>query len=177
MAQAMQAIAAKVMPHTDMNPILLKPKGECISQVVLQGRPYKDIHITDYYKETPVLLVKALESFQRLKSAYGQIVVEGAGGAAELNLYDRDIANTQLAKTLRIPLILVADIERGGVFAQIYGTIELLPDDIRSLVKGIIINKFRGDPAIFAPGVKRTGETHGCPDTGSCPVFRDSAAK
>ena len=121
MAQAMQAIAAKVMPHTDMNPILLKPKGECISQVVLQGRPYKDIQITDYYKETPVLLVKALESFQRLKSAYGQIVVEGAGGAAELNLYDRDIANTQLAKTLRIPLILVADIERGGVFAQIYG--------------------------------------------------------
>ncbi len=75
--------------------------------------------------------------------------MEGAGGAAELNLYDRDIANTQLAKILRIPIILVADIERGGVFAQIYGTIELLPEDIRSLVKGIIINKFRGDPCHF----------------------------
>ena len=126
MAQAMQAISAKVTPHTDMNPILLKPKGDCISQVVLNGRPYKDIHITAYYQETPELLIKALESFQRLESAFGQVVVEGAGGAAELNLYDRDIANTQLAKILHIPIILVADIERGGVFAQIYGTIELL---------------------------------------------------
>ena len=161
MAQAMQAIAAKVIPHTDMNPILLKPKGDCISQVILLGRPYKDIPIADYYKETPALLVKALESFQRLKSIYGQIVVEGAGGAVELNLYDRDIANTQLAKNLRIPMILVADIERGGVFAQIYGTIESLPEDIRPLVKGIIINKFRGDPAIFAPGEKKLEELTG----------------
>jgi adenosylcobyric acid synthase len=171
MAQAMQAIAAKVMPHTDMNPILLKPKGDCISQVVLLGRPYKDIHIADYYKETPVLLIKALESFQRLKSMYGQVVVEGAGGAAELNLYDRDIANTQLAKILRIPIILVADIERGGVFAQIYGTIVLLPDEIRPLVKGIIINKFRGDPAIFAPGVKKLEELTGIPVLGVVPYF------
>ena len=171
MAQAMQAIAAKVMPHTDMNPILLKPKGDCISQVVLHGRPYKDIHIVDYYQETPLLLTKALESFQRLKSMYGQVVVEGAGGAAELNLYDRDIANTQLAKTLRIPIILVADIERGGVFAQIYGTIELLPGDIRSLVKGIIINKFRGDPSIFAPGVKKIEELTGVPVLGVVPWF------
>ncbi len=125
MAQAMQAVAAKVTPQTDMNPVLLKPKGDCISQVVLHGRPYKDVHIAAYYQETPELLKKALESFQRLESSFGQVVVEGAGGAAELNLYDRDIANTQLAKILRIPIILVADIERGGVFAQIYGTIEL----------------------------------------------------
>ena len=171
MAQAMQAMAAKTVPHTDMNPILLKPKGDCISQVVLLGRPYKDIHITEYYKETPVLLAKALESYQRLKSIYGQVVVEGAGGAAELNLYDRDIANTQLAKTLRIPIILVADIERGGVFAQIYGTLELLPDDIRSFVKGIIINKFRGDPSIFAPGVKKIEELTGIPVLGVVPYF------
>jgi adenosylcobyric acid synthase len=171
MAQAMQAIAAKVLPHTDMNPILLKPKGDCISQVVLLGRPYKDIHIMDYYKETPALLIKALESFNRLKSMYGQVVVEGAGGAAEVNLYDRDIANTQLAKILRIPIILVADIERGGVFAQIYGTIELLPEDIRPLVKGIIINKFRGDPAIFAPGVKKLEELTGIPVLGVVPYF------
>ena len=149
MAQAMQAFAARLIPATDMNPVLLKPKGECISQVVLYGHPYKDIHIADYFRETPALLEKALESFERLKSTYGHVVVEGAGGAAELNLYDRDIANIQLAKTLRIPMILVADIERGGVFAQIYGTIELLPDDIRPLVRGIIINKFRGDPGNF----------------------------
>jgi adenosylcobyric acid synthase len=171
MAQAMQAIAAKVTPHTDMNPILLKPKGDCISQVVLHGRPYKDVHIAEYYQETPVLLAKALESFQRLKSVYGQIVVEGAGGAAELNLYDRDIANTQLARILHMPIILVADIERGGVFAQIYGTIELLPVDIRALVKGIIINKFRGDPSIFAPGVKKIEELTGVPVLGIVPFF------
>ena len=171
MAQAMQAIAAKVIPDTDMNPILLKPKGDCISQVVLHGRPYKDIPITDYYKETPELLKKALESFKRLESKYGHVVVEGAGGAAELNLYDRDIANTQLAKTLRIPMILVADIERGGVFAQIYGTLKLLPDDIRPLVKGIIINKFRGDLTIFAPGVKKIEELTGVPVLGVLPWF------
>lgn len=171
MAQAMQAIAAKVTPHADMNPILLKPKGDCISQVVLHGHPYKDIHIAEYYRETPELLIKALESFDRLKTVYGQVIVEGAGGAAELNLYDRDIANTQLAKALRIPIILVADIERGGVFAQIYGTIKLLPADIRPLVKGIIINKFRGDPAIFAPGVKILEELCGVIVMGIVPYF------
>jgi adenosylcobyric acid synthase len=171
MAQAMQAVAAKIIPDTDMNPILLKPKGDCISQVVLNGHPYKDIHIGDYYKETPALLIRALESYNRLISMYGHVVVEGAGGAAELNLYDRDIANTQLAKILRIPMILVADIERGGVFAQIFGTIELLPEDIRPLIKGIIINKFRGDPAIFAPGVKKLEELTGIPVLGVVPYF------
>ncbi len=171
MAQAMQAIAARVSPHTDMNPVLLKPKGDCISQVVLNGRPYKDVPITEYYRETPQLLEKALESYHRLKTQFGQVVVEGAGGAAELNLYDRDIANTQLALALKIPLILVADIERGGVFAQVYGTIQLLPDDIRPLVKGIIINKFRGDPAIFAPGVEMIEELCGVPVLGVVPYF------
>ncbi len=171
MAQAMQAAAAKVVPETDMNPILLKPKGECMSQVVLNGHPYKDVHISDYYKETPELLKKALESFERLKSTYGHVIVEGAGGAAELNLYDRDIANTQLAKVLRIPMILVADIERGGVFAQIYGTIELLPSDIRPLVRGIIINKFRGDPVIFLPGIKKIEQLTGIPVLGIVPYF------
>jgi adenosylcobyric acid synthase len=171
MAQAMQAMAAKVPPDTDMNPVLLKPKGDCISQVVLHGRPYKDVHITAYYQETPALLTMALESYHRLELNYGQVVVEGAGGAAELNLYDRDIANTLLADVLRIPIILVADIERGGVFAQIYGTIKLLPEDIRPLVKGIIINKFRGDPSIFAPGVKKIEELTSVPVLGVVPYF------
>jgi len=171
MAQAMQAHAAKVPPHTDMNPVLLKPKGDCISQVVLGGRPYKDVPITDYYKETPWLLKKALESYNRLLAAYEQVVVEGAGGAAELNLYDRDIANTLLARSLKIPVILVADIERGGVFAQVYGTFILLPEDIRPLVKGIIINKFRGDPSIFAPGVTKIEELCGVPVLGVIPYF------
>jgi adenosylcobyric acid synthase len=171
MAQAMQAHAAKVPPHTDMNPVLLKPKGDCISQVVLGGRPYKDVPITDYYKETPWLLKKALESYNRLLAAYEQVVVEGAGGAAELNLYDRDIANTLLARSLKIPVILVADIERGGVFAQVYGTYMLLPEEIRPLIKGIIINKFRGDPSIFAPGVTKIEELCGVPVLGVVPYF------
>jgi adenosylcobyric acid synthase len=171
MAQAMQAIAAKVSPHTDMNPVLLKPKGDCISQVVLNGRPYKDVPITEYYRETPALLKHALVSYHHLKEQYGQVIVEGAGGAAELNLYDRDIANTLLAKSLKIPLILVADIERGGVFAQVYGTFALLPEDIRPLVRGIIINKFRGDPSIFAPGVKKIEELCGVPVLGVVPYF------
>jgi adenosylcobyric acid synthase len=171
MAQAMQAVAARVIPETDMNPILLKPKGEYISQVVLNGHPYKDVHIKDYYKETAELLEKVLESFERLKLTYGHVIVEGAGGAAELNLYDRDIANTKLAEILRIPMILVADIERGGVFAQIYGTIELLPSDVRPLVKGIIVNKFRGDPTIFNPGVKKIEELTGIPVLGVVPYF------
>ncbi|MDD3136850.1 MAG: cobyric acid synthase, partial [Methanoregula sp.] len=134
MAQAMQAFAARVSPTTDMNPILLKPKGDCISQVILHGRPYKDVRIGDYYQETPFLLSEALESYQRLYVTCGQVVIEGAGGAAEVNLYDRDIANTQLALALRLPLILVADIERGGVFAQVYGTIKLLPEALQPLV-------------------------------------------
>lgn len=171
MAQAMQAIAARQVPQTDMNPVLLKPKGDCVSQVVLNGRPYKDVAITEYYKETPRLLIKALESYHRLKSAFGEVVIEGAGGAAELNLYDRDIANTLLAKNLRIPIILVADIERGGVFAQIYGTLQLLPDELKPLVQGIIVNKFRGDPTIFEPGRKKIEELTGVPVLGVVPYF------
>jgi adenosylcobyric acid synthase len=170
-AQAVQAFAAKIPPHTDMNPVLLKPKGECISQVVLSGRPYKDIHIKDYYRETPELLKKALESYYRLESKYGQVIAEGAGGAAEINLYDRDIANTQLALSLRIPIVLVADIERGGVFAQICGTIWLLPEPVRMHVKGIIINKFRGDPSIFEPGIRQIEELTGIPVLGIVPFF------
>ncbi|MEI7857145.1 MAG: cobyric acid synthase [Methanomicrobiales archaeon] len=171
MAQAMQAIAARLVPSTDMNPVLLKPKGDCVSQVVVNGRPYKDVAITEYYKETPWLLDKALESYHRLKSTFGEVVIEGAGGAAELNLYDRDIANTLLAKNLRIPIILVADIERGGVFAQVYGTFQLLPEELKPLVKGIIINKFRGDPTIFEPGVTMIEELTGIPVLGVVPYF------
>jgi len=171
MAQAMQAWAARVPPSTDMNPVLLKPKGDCVSQVVLFGHPYKDVPITDYYTETPFLLKEALAAFRRLEQKYGQVVVEGAGGAAEVNLYDRDIANTLLAEQLKIPIILVADIERGGVFAQIYGTIHLLPEPVRPLVQGIIINKFRGDPAIFAPGIKIIEELTGVRVLGIVPYF------
>ncbi len=170
-AQAMQAHAARLDPQTDMNPVLLKPKGDCVSQIVLFGRPYRDVAITDYYRETDILLEQVVKAYHRLLAEHGQVIVEGAGGAAELNLYDRDIANIRLAKELKIPLILVADIERGGVFAQILGTLDLLPDDVRPLVSGIIINKFRGDPAIFEPGVRMIEERAGVPVLGVIPYF------
>jgi adenosylcobyric acid synthase len=168
-AQAMQAFAARLAPSADMNPVLLKPKGDSVSQVVLLGQPYKDVEIAEYYRETDYLLQIAVESARRLEERYGQIIVEGAGGAAELNLYSRDIANIRLAAELKIPIILVADIERGGVFASVYGTVVLLPDEIRKLVCGVIINKFRGDPAIFSPAIGKIEELCGVPVLGVLP--------
>ncbi len=168
-AQAVQAFAAGVEPSADMNPILLKPKGDQTSQVVLLGRPYKDVQIRDYYAETDTLLAEAVSAFERLRIRYGHIVVEGAGGAAEVNLYDRDIANIRLARHLRLPIVLVADIERGGVFAQVYGTLALLPEDIRPLVTGVIVNKFRGDTGLFASGVTKLEELTGVPVLGVVP--------
>ncbi len=168
-AQAVQAIAARARPVADMNPILLKPKGNSVSQIILHGKPWKDTKIQDYYTQTEYLLNEALTAYNRLRNEYQNIIIEGAGGAAEVNLYDRDIANIQLAKRLRLPIILVADIERGGVFAQIYGTISLLPDDVRPLVKGIIINKFRGDADLFASGKKILEDLTGVPVIGIVP--------
>lgn len=169
-AQAMQAHAARLPPSVEMNPILLKPKGDQSSQIVLLGKPYTDVHIKNYYQVTEDLLKTALQSADTLLQKYGALVVEGAGGAAEVNLYDRDIANIGLARKLRFPIILVSDIERGGVFAQVYGTISLLPDDVRPLVKGIIVNKFRGDTSLFSDGMKILEELTGVPVLGLIPV-------
>jgi adenosylcobyric acid synthase len=168
-AQAVQSQAARLAPHVDMNPILLKPKGDQVSQIVLLGHPYRDVPISEYYKETDALLSSALAAAQRLGNRYGHLVIEGAGGAAEVNLFDRDIANIRLARALRIPILMVADIERGGVFAQVYGTFMLLPEDIRCLVKGVIVNKFRGDPVLFASGIRILEELTGVPVLGVLP--------
>jgi len=169
-AQAMQAHAAGIPPCVEMNPILLKPKGDQTSQIVLLGRPFQDVHAGEYYQVTDTLLSVALKAAEDLIQRYGALVVEGAGGAAEVNLFDRDIANIGLARKLRFPIILVADIERGGVFAQVYGTISLLPDDIRPLVKAVIVNKFRGDPALFSDGMRILEELTGVPAIGLVPV-------
>lgn len=168
-AQAMQAFAAKLDPEVDMNPILLKPKGDQLSQVVLMGRPYKDLPVSLYYQETDYLLSFAISAAHRLIERYGHIVAEGAGGAAEVNLYTRDIANIRVERELQLPILLVADIERGGVFAQVYGTLELLPRDIRPLVIGVIINKFRGDPLLFQDGVRIIEEICKVPVLGVLP--------
>jgi len=171
-AQAIQARAARLEPISEMNPILLKPKGDTVSQVILMGKPYRDVSAREYYKETDFLLSKALLAARALEEKFGHLVVEGAGGAAEVNLYPRDIANILLARSLRYPIILVADIERGGVFAQIHGTISLLPPDIAPLVVGIIINKFRGDPGIFSSGKDIIEEITGVPVIGILPYMR-----
>ena len=168
-AQAVQAFAAGVEPEAIMNPVLLKPKGEGVSQVVLLGSPYKDLPIREYYQETEFLLGEALRAYRNLEERFGQVVVEGAGGAAEMNLYDRDIANILLARSLKLPILLIGDIERGGIFAQVYGTVQLLPEDIRPLVKGIIVNKFRGDPSLFSSGVRILEEITGIPVLGVIP--------
>lgn len=168
-AQAIQAMAAGVEPAAEMNPILLKPKGDRTSQIVLLGRPYKDIRIGEYYNETGQLLETALKSYYSLEEKFGNIVVEGAGGAAEMNLYDRDIANILLAERLNIPIVIAGDIERGGIFAQLIGTYQLLPDNVRKNVVGFIINKFMGDQDLFRKGISIIEEKTGIKVLGVMP--------
>ncbi len=171
-AQAIQAMAAGVEPTAQMNPVLLKPKGDRTSQVIIMGEPYADKSAGDYYEsieETHGVLKDALAS---LAAEYEIIVMEGAGGAAEINLYDRDIVNLGTARITGVPIILVGDIERGGVFASLYGTVELLPEDVRSNICGFIINKFRGDPAILGSGLKELEDKTGIPVLGVLPYFK-----
>ncbi|PQV43608.1 cobyric acid synthase [Methanohalophilus euhalobius] len=171
-AQAIQAMAAGVEPTAEMNPVLLKPKGDRVSQVILMGKPYADKSAGAYYdsiEETHGVLRQALET---LGNDYEVIVMEGAGGAAEINLYERDIVNLGTARITNAPIILVGDIERGGVFASLYGTIQLLPEDVRQNVRGMIINKFRGDPAILQAGVDELEQITGIPVLGVMPYSK-----
>lgn len=168
-AQKIQAEAAKVQPSVLMNPVLLKPISDAKSQIILLGKPWDIQNAAGYYTKTEYLLEKAVNAYHELSAQYDHILIEGAGGAAELNLYEKDIANILLARHLRLPILLVADIERGGVFAQIYGTIALLPEDIKPLVKGIIINKFRGDVSLFTEGRQQLERLTGVPVLGVIP--------
>ena len=170
-AQAVQAWAARVEPSEFMNPILLKPKGDRTSQVIVLGKPVADKSAEEYYKGIDGLKGVVDSALDELKKEYDYIVVEGAGGAAEINLYDRDIANIYVAERLQAPIILVGDIERGGVFASLFGTVQLLPPQIRSLVKGLVINKFRGDPAILEPGLESLEKLTGIPVLGVMPYL------
>lgn len=170
-AQAMQAWAARIEPTEFMNPILLKPKGDRTSQVIVLGKPVADKSAEEYYKGIDGLKQVVDDALNELQKEYDYIVVEGAGGAAEINLYDRDIANIYVAERLQAPIILVGDIERGGVFASLFGTVQLLPPKIRSLVKGLVINKFRGDPAILEPGLESLEQLTGIPVLGVMPYL------
>ena len=135
------------------------------------GKPVADKSAEEYYRDIDGLKGVVDGSLQELAKDYDYIVVEGAGGAAEINLFERDIANIYVARRLQAPIILVGDIERGGVFASLYGTVQLLPEDIRPLVKGLVINKFRGDPAILEPGLDTLEHLLGIPVLGVLPYL------
>ena len=173
-AQGVQAEACGILPHTDMNPILLKPNSDTGSQVVVEGRVVRNMGVKEYNAFKPEAFVKVRESFQRLKGRYSFIVIEGAGSIAEINLRAHDIANLKVAAMAAAPVILVADIDRGGVFAQIVGTLELLTPEEKALVKGVIINKFRGDASLLTSGIKLVEERTGVPVLGVLPWLKHS---
>lgn len=174
-AQAVQAMAAGVEPTSDMNPILLKPMGNGVSQVVLFGQPWGDVSAGDYYRsfveEKGRKAVR--EALSRLAEQFDIIVLEGAGSPAEINLADRDIANLWAANAADADVILVADIERGGVFASIYGTLKLIEPKYQRRVKGVIINKFRGDERLLESGINEIERLTGVPVIGVVPFFED----
>ena len=172
-AQAVQAEAAGIEPTVDMNPILLKPEADAKSQVIVLGKVAETLKASQYYDHTPRLLRIVEESLTRLRSSYDIVVIEGAGSPVEVNLKDREIVNMRIARMANAPVLLVGDIDRGGVFASIIGTMELLDQEERDLVKGFIINKFRGDLALLKPGLDFLEKKTDRPVLGVIPYFRN----
>lgn len=172
-AQAVQAEAAGIEPSVYMNPVLLKPEADSRSQVIVLGKVANRLEASRYYDYTPQLLKVIEDSLNRLRSTYDVLVIEGAGSPAEINLKEREIANMRIARMAGAPVFLVGDIDRGGVFASILGTMLLLNEEERDLIKGFIINKFRGDPGLLKPGLDILEEKSGKPVLGVIPYFRD----
>ncbi len=173
-AQALQARACRVAPHTDMNPVLLKPETETGAQVIVQGKRYATLRARDYAREKPHLLASTLESFQRLGNGADLIIVEGAGSPAEINLRKGDIANMGFAEAAGLPVVLVGDIDRGGVIAQLVGTQSVLCDSDRDRIKGFAVNKFRGDVSLFDDGLDEIARRTGWQSLGVVPWFDDA---
>jgi adenosylcobyric acid synthase len=168
-AQAMQAAAAGIEPDARMNPVLLKPGSDTRTHVVVLGQPVTDVGALEYRQHSGRLLGVALDSLAELRAEYDVVICEGAGSPAEINLRDTDIANMGLARAASLPVIVVGDIDRGGVFASFHGTIALLTPADQALIAGFVINKFRGDPRLLAPGLRMLAELTGRPCYGVLP--------
>jgi adenosylcobyric acid synthase len=173
-AQALQALAARRVAVTDMNPVLLKPESDIGAQVIVQGKRFATLKARDYAKAKPQLLAPALESFARLCASADLVLIEGAGSPAEINLRAGDIANMGFAEAAGVPVILVGDIDRGGVIAQIVGTGVVLPENDRARIKAFAINKFRGDPSLFDDGLTEIVKRSGWPSLGVVPWFDEA---
>ncbi|MGH1464908.1 MAG: cobyric acid synthase [Cognatishimia sp.] len=173
-AQALQALACKIPLTVHMNPVLLKPESDVGSQVVVQGKRFATAKAREYATLKPQLMTRVLESFNHLKSHHDLVVVEGAGSPAEINLRNGDIANMGFAQAAQVPVILAGDIDRGGVIAQIVGTQAVIDQADAALVKGFIINKFRGDPTLFDDGYEMIKQRTGWPGFGVLPFFADA---
>lgn len=170
-AQVMQAEAAGIEPVSAMNPILLKPTSDTGSQVIIGGKPAGTMSAVEYYRHKQDYIPYIMEAYEELKRKYDVIVIEGAGSPAEINLKQDDIVNMGLAELVNAPVLLAGDIDRGGVFAQLIGTVMLLEEKERQRIKGIIINKFRGDVSILKPGLTMLEERAGIPVLGVVPYF------
>ena len=172
-AQAVQAVAARCKITPDLNPILLKPLGNYASDVFLRGKRFKRMQARDYYGKFAVKrgLDLTLESFSRLQAGHDLVILEGAGSPAEINMQRYDIANMKIAKKTGAAVLIVSDIERGGSFASIVGTLELLDQKYRDLVEGFVINKFRGDIKILEPGLKKLARITKKPVLGTIPML------
>ena len=170
-AQAVQAQACRLAPHTDMNPVLLKPSSDTGAQVIIHGRVRADMQARDYHRYKTVAMQAVLASHRRLLAQYQAIVAEGAGSPAEVNLRERDIANMGFAEAVDCPVILVADIDRGGVFAHIIGTLACLSASERARIAGFVINRFRGDLALLEPGLDWLEAQTGKPVLGVLPYL------
>jgi adenosylcobyric acid synthase len=173
-AQALQALACGLEPHTDMNPVLLKPESEVGSQVIVQGKRVATVKARDYAALKPSLMAPVLQSFHRLQAAHDLVIVVGAGSPAEVNLRAGDIANMGFALAAQVPVVLVGDIDRGGVIAQMVGTKAVLAAADEALIKGFLINKFRGDPRLFDEGYKLIEAQTGWHGFGVLPYFAEA---
>ena len=170
-AQVVQAEAAGIEPDVRMNPILLKPTTDVGSQVIVNGRVQGNMPAMEYYRRKRDFIPTVMEAYESLAREYDIIVIEGAGSPAEINLQENDIVNMGLARMVDAPVLLVGDIDRGGVFAQLYGTVALQSEEDKRRIKGVVVNKFRGDRAILEPGLKTLEELCGVPVAGAVPYI------